>query len=441
MRGWSPLFAPVYWTELDKNGVRMARRVRDKDIETREARNKLKARGKPYWRGIGKGLHLGYRKGKRGGAWVIRRYIGAGDYKVETIAATDDVEDANSVEILDFWQAQEATRNARPSIAPNVKGYTVAHAVTDYLEYLEGRASWRDAKKRFEAFVLPAFGDKPVSSLDEDDIRKWHRSISKQGARARTRPGEPQNYRRTEGDPEASRKRQASANRCLDLFKAVLNLARKNHKRTGVKSSEAWDSVERFKGVHVPRTRYLTIPECKRLLNACDPEFRVLVRAALETGARYQEIARLRVGDFNPDSGTLHVRNSKSNKDKHIVLTDDGREFFAGLAAGRKKTDLLLGREWKPSQQDPRIKAACKPARIDPPISFHVLHHTYASHAVMNGAPLMVVAKNLGHADTRMVEKHYGHLAPSFVADAIRAAAPRFGEIVESNVRALRAKR
>jgi hypothetical protein len=38
----------------------------------------------------------------------------------------------------------------------------------------------------------------------------------------------------------------------------------------------------------------------------------------------------------------------------------------------------------------------------------------------------MVVAKNLGHADTRMVEKHYGHLAPSYVADAIRAGAPRF---------------
>ena len=37
-----------------------------------------------------------------------------------------------------------------------------------------------------------------------------------------------------------------------------------------------------------------------------------------------------------------------------------------------------------------------------------------------------VVAKNLGHADTRMVEKHYGHLAPSFIADAIRAGAPRY---------------
>jgi hypothetical protein len=52
----------------------------------------------------------------------------------------------------------------------------------------------------------------------------------------------------------------------------------------------------------------------------------------------------------------------------------------------------------------------------------------------MNGAPLMVVARNMGHADTRMVEKHYGHLAPSYVADAIRAAAPRFEIEANSSV-------
>jgi hypothetical protein len=40
--------------------------------------------------------------------------------------------------------------------------------------------------------------------------------------------------------------------------------------------------------------------------------------------------------------------------------------------------------------------------------------------------PLLVVAMNLGHRDTRMVEKHYGHLAESYVTDAIRAGAPRY---------------
>ena len=84
---------------------------------------------------------------------------------------------------------------------------------------------------------------------------------------------------------------------------------------------------------------------------------------------------------------------------------------------------------------------ACDRAKITPAVSFHSLRHTYASHAVMAGAPLLVVAKNLGHADTRMVEKHYGHLSQSYLADAIRAAAPRFGIVDESKVARLQGSR
>ena len=52
----------------------------------------------------------------------------------------------------------------------------------------------------------------------------------------------------------------------------------------------------------------------------------------------------------------------------------------------------------------------------------------------MAGAPLQVVAANLGHADTRMTEKHYAHLAPSYVADVIRATMPRLGLVEPSPV-------
>jgi hypothetical protein len=59
----------------------------------------------------------------------------------------------------------------------------------------------------------------------------------------------------------------------------------------------------------------------------------------------------------------------------------------------------------------------------------------------MGGAPLLVIAKNLGHADTRMVERHYGHLSESYVADAIRAAAPQFGIQEDTNIAAIGAAR
>ena len=86
-----------------------------------------------------------------------------------------------------------------------------------------------------------------------------------------------------------------------------------------------------------------------------------------------------------------------------------------------------MRREWKPGDQSYRFAGGvCKRAGIKG-ASFHTLRHTWASLAVMAGVPLMVVAKNLGHANTRMVDMHYGHLADDFVADAIRNGAPRFG--------------
>jgi hypothetical protein len=52
----------------------------------------------------------------------------------------------------------------------------------------------------------------------------------------------------------------------------------------------------------------------------------------------------------------------------------------------------------------------------------------------MARVPLMVVTRNLGHVDTRMVEKHYGHLEHSFIVDAIHAGAPRFADMADAAV-------
>jgi len=82
------------------------------------------------------------------------------------------------------------------------------------------------------------------------------------------------------------------------------------------------------------------------------------------------------------------------------------------------------------------MQLACARAKIRPAISFHGLRHSYASLSAMAGVPLLVLAKNLGHSDTRMVEKHYGHLASSYITDEIRKGAPTFG-IKPTNVKRL----
>jgi len=165
-----------------------------------------------------------------------------------------------------------------------------------------------------------------------------------------------------------------------------------------------------------------------------------MVQAALQTGARYSELARLRVHDFNPDSGTISILKSKSGRARHVALTEEGAEYFTALCVGRPGGEVLLRRAndepWGASNQIVPMAEACHRAGISPAVGFHTLRHTYASLAVMGGAPLVVVAAALGHADVRMVSKHYGHIAQSYVADAIRASAPRFG-FKAGNVRAI----
>lgn len=423
----------------------MARTVRDASLETRTARARLKPGSKPYYRAIDPGLHLGYRKGQAGGKWVMRWYVGEGDYKVETIATADDSADADGVAILDFRQAQALIRARHVEYVRVAQGlpatdgpYTVRACIEEYLAFLEEkRKTAKDARWRAEALILPALGDVPCADLTAKKLRDWLQEAANTPPRLRSRKGADQRYRAVDDDDdEQRRRRRASANRVLTILKAALNLAWRESK---IPSDDAWRRVEPFEEADAARVRYLTIDECRRLINAAAGEFRDLVRAALLTGCRFGELAALQVRDFNGDTGTLHIRTSKSGKGRHVVLNDEGIEMFSRLTAGRPGVELLLrkadGDRWGKSNQTRPTADACARAKIEPPANFHALRHTYASHAVMGGAPLLVVAKNLGHADTRMVEKHYGHLSDSYVAEAIRAAAPRFGVADDSSVR------
>lgn len=419
----------------------MAKRVRDTNLESRAAREKLSPAGKPYYRSIGPGLHVGYRKGKRGGRWVVRMYVGQQDYRVETIADADDLLDSDGERVLNFWQAQEKARSAFAEMSAGTSQasavYTVRRALDDYAAAKGGNLkSKKDIGYRANAHILPVLGDHDVARLKADEIRRWLKGMATSPARLRTKDGQVQRHRETVSDTAGIRRRRATANRVLTILKAALNHAWREGK---VPSDHEWRRVEPFEDVDVARVRYLSIAEATRLINASEGTFRHLVTAALHTGARYGELCRMRAEDFNADVGTVTVRESKSGNPRHIVLTEEGQDLFLSLTAGRRHDALIFttasGDEWRDSNQNRPMKAACENARISPPIGFHGLRHTWASHAVMNGVPLIVVAKNLGHSDTRMVEKHYGHLSPSYIADAIRAGAPRYSALPLSVVR------
>jgi integrase len=426
----------------------MARTVRDTNLETRTARLRLSPRRKPYWRILETGLHLGYRRTKDGGgSWIARRFVGDGRYNETKVGTADDLQDADGVVLRSFAQAQEAARawwraEARKELghAPDDGPYTVGKALDAYFADRERRGSKGLAKDRAAARVriLPEIGVVELAKLTTKRIRDWQSTLATAPKLART--GRTTRKRRKPvaidpKDTDAVRARRSTANRTLTVLKAALNHA---FHEGWVASDDAWRKVKPFREVDAAVVRFLSDDECRRLVNACDDAFRDLVRAALLTGARYGELTRMRSSDFSPEAGTITVRESKAGKPRHVALTDEGQHLFAALTAGKTGRDPIFIRDdgeiWGPSHQQRPLADASKRAKITPAATFHILRHTYASSLAMKGVPMGVIAAQLGHADTRMTEKHYAHLAPNYVAETVRAALPALGIVDKSNV-------
>ena len=142
-------------------------------------------------------------------------------------------------------------------------------------------------------------------------------------------------------------------------------------------------------------------------------------------------------------NASILLRETKNRKPRYVPLTPEGAQLFEYLTAGKLAGASVFTRDdgarWGKSHQQRLMQAACAKAGIMPTVSFHILRHTYAASLARNGVPLQVIAAALGHADTRVTERHYAHLSPSFVADTIRANLPELG-IEIGNVRSIKSK-
>jgi integrase len=324
-------------------------------------------------------------------------------------------------------------------LAPETGPFTVTMALEAYFADRERRGSKGLAKDRASANarILPALGNIELAKLTTKRIRDWHTGLATAPKLTRSaRVGKARKVTAIDAkDADAVRARRATANRTLTVLKAALNHA---FHESRIASDEAWRKVKPFREADAPIVHFMSDDECRRIVNACNGAFRDLVHAALLTGCRYGELTRMRASDFNAEAGTIIVQVSKAGKPRHVALTNEGQTLFSQLTAGRAGHNPIFVRDdgnvWGPSHQQRPLDAASTRAKIEPAATFHILRHTYASALAMRGVPMGVIAAQLGHADTRMTEKHYAHIAPSYVADTIRAALPALGIVDKTNV-------
>ena len=316
--------------------------------------------------------------------------------------------------------------------AEEAKGpLTVRQAVERYLEWYKAhRRSYDRLRYNFNAHVLPELGDLKVEDLTTRRLRKWHQRLAEKPARLRGKKGKSR-YREAKTEDQ-KRARKVTANRQLKDLKAALNHALEDGL---VESGIAWKRVKGFRGVEAARTRYLSKEELRTFLDHCPEDFGKLARAAVYTGARVSEIAALRAEDFRPEISAVYFPKTKTGSPRYVYLADEGLAFFKDLVAGLSPRDPLLvkkdGQRWGRNHHYRPMKDACEAAEIEP-LGFHQLRHTYASLYLMSGGSLVALAKQLGHTTTRMVEKHYGHLAESWRAEEARKHAPSLGIVPDT---------
>jgi integrase len=379
---------------------------------------------------ISVGCFIGYYKGARTGTWTARcRKTGGKGYFQRTLGEADDLLDANGVTVLSFRQAQARARAWFDEVFAAQHGrpdrYTVSDALDDYLLRFTGK-SLEKTRHTIERHIRPALGKRPVCQLTTAELSQFqseiatHRSVYRANRKgeAKVRPD----------DGDSVRRGKANANRIFTPLKAALNRAFYEGK---VPDDTAWRRVKPYKKVSVARIRYFTPAEVHALLEAADPWFRLVMQGALFTGARWSEIHQMKVRDVDLRSGTILFPETKGGRPRHVHLTDDGVRFFARQCAGKGLYDPLFlnqhGRPFGTSHQIRPMRETCAKAGVEH-AGFHILRHTYGSTLAMAAVPLAVIAEAMGHADERITRKHYAHLSPSYVRDAVRAGLGSLGK-------------
>ncbi|MDB5541385.1 MAG: integrase family protein [Devosia sp.] len=413
-----------------------------------------------FWRGLDTEVHLGYRKGKRGGVWLVRWRHGSG-YRRAPIGTADDIRKEDT---LSYEQAKTAAiayvedqRGATAAAALTGEAITVRQAIEQYVGLRDerdtkraGRSVRSDASQRLGRYILgtgkrgerieaAVLCDVQLYSLKKHHLAAWLRGLPRDLSHA--------TLERLVNDARAALNR-AYADGGGTLPAGLPEIIAK-----GLSLPEADEAEEQAREDQV-----LTDQQLREVLKAAkivderngwDGDLHRLLAVLAATGARLSQVARIRVRDFQPDKTRLFVpvaRKGRGHMGKlthtPVALGADVVSILEPVVKGRPAAALLLERwrhvqkpggiEWKragrgPWQASSELSRDWKEIRTMvglPAIVPYSLRHTSIVRGIRAGLPLKHVA-DLHNTSVAMIERHYGRWLASDLEDlAARAVIP-----------------
>ncbi len=270
-----------------------------------------------------------------------------------------------------------------------------------YLDFVKTAKKSHEIDERYlRLHLLPRFGKLHLDQLRQEEIVEWLNAKVKAGYA------------------------QATVNRWQVILSHMMRLA----KQWGVPGAE----INPLAGVRQRdpnnrKERFLNPAETKRLKAAVEaspnPMLKHIVALLLLTGCRKRELLDGKWEEIDLDRKVWRIPTSKTGKLRHVPLSDDAVAVLRSIPRTEGNAYIVPNPQTgEPFQSIFHSWDTARRAAALPDVRIHDLRHSAASNLVNAGQSLYVVAKVLGHAQTRTTER-YAHLDNGVLLNAVNAAA------------------
>lgn len=299
---------------------------------------------------------------------------------------------------------------------------TVGAWIGQHLDHLSGaeKKTLAEYRRYLSRDIEPTLGTVPLTALRRSDISTWVNKLRDDGASGKTIQNK------------------------MGFLSGCFNAAvREGHLAANPAA-----------GIRLPRTVrremcFLTRGEYGIVRASFTARWHPLLDFLIATGARFSEATALTPADVDRDNHTVRInkawkrvpdgaeryelgqpKTKRSNRtvdvppDVLAALDYAGKWLFTNSHGTPIRIYSWRSNVWTPSLAKAKKADPDKPdqAVLTKPVRIHDLRHTAASWLLAAGVPLIVVSQHLGHEDTTVTSKIYGHLdrtAGKAVADAM----------------------
>ena len=391
-------------------------------LSVRQKRLQLPVSRKPYFESLGDGVSVGYRRNQSAGAWVARKADGAGGSSQRVIGTADDYKDADGEAVLNWGQAQAkafalASRwNGAPS---SERPFTVGAAVEAYADDLKVRGGDVGNVARLRCHLPAHLKQRRVTHLQKGELRAW-----RDGLLTHLTP--------------------ASVNRTGSALKAAFNLAAEHReeiidKRLWATELAALPDANSARNVILPDR---TIRKIVAASYEVDDAFGLLVETAAVTGARYSQIASLKVSDLQDDRSEPRLMMPSARKGRGlrrvlrrpVPIPSSLASRLRAHSHSRSNDAPLLAKlgacGWRKSDQTRPFREAVRAAGLSPldlgsytpaEVTIYALRHSSMARQILRNVPVRVVAV-MHDTSVAMIEKNYSALLADHFDGITRAA-------------------